>query len=218
MVKNGTRVVTSVFGVLAGLAGLEHGIGEILQGAVRPTGVLILSWPGSRLFAILGGEPAMTLVPSLLVSGLLTVLVSLGCALWALGFLHRRHGALVLFGLSATLLLVGGGFGPPLLGLTVSLAAARIRSPHTWATRRPRLGRLLQVAWPWAFAGGLAAWLLLLPGIPLLAYGLGVQSATLVAVVILSALSLLALSIFCGFARDARAGTAAVARTASRHS
>jgi hypothetical protein len=75
--RNATRVTVSTFGALAALAGLEHGIGEILQGTIAPDGLMILSWPKSALFRILGGEPAMAIVPNLLVSGFLTVLFSL---------------------------------------------------------------------------------------------------------------------------------------------
>jgi hypothetical protein len=33
-----TRVVIAIFGILAGLAAVEHGIGEISQGSTRPAG------------------------------------------------------------------------------------------------------------------------------------------------------------------------------------
>lgn len=204
MMKNATRTGVAVFGTLAGLAGLEHGIGEILQGNVRPESVMIQSWPDSVFFRILDGEPAMTIVPNLLLSGLLTVVVSLIFLAWVLGFVQRRHGGLVLIGISAALLLIGGGFGPPVLGTILGLAASRIRSPHAWAVRSPRLRHVLGLAWPWALGGGLTAWLLLMPGTSLLAYALDFESATLVSVLVFSATGLLALSIFAGFARDAR--------------
>ena len=69
--------MVATLGTLAGLAGVEHGIGEILQGNVAPEGLAIIAWPGSELFRVLGGEPAMTIVPSLLVTGILAILVSL---------------------------------------------------------------------------------------------------------------------------------------------
>ena len=71
--KNATRVTVSTFGVLAGIAGIEHGIGELLQGNVAPNGLVIESWAGSELFRILAGEPAMTLIPNLLASGIRSV-------------------------------------------------------------------------------------------------------------------------------------------------
>ncbi len=38
-----TRVTVSTFGSIAVLAGIEHGIGEVLQGNVDPEGVRISS-------------------------------------------------------------------------------------------------------------------------------------------------------------------------------
>jgi hypothetical protein len=75
--RSATRATVSTFGALAGLAGIEHGIGEMLQGNKAPDGMMILSWPGSALFRILAGEPAMTIIPNFLVSGILAVLSSL---------------------------------------------------------------------------------------------------------------------------------------------
>ncbi|HEX6146936.1 MAG TPA: hypothetical protein VF083_09185, partial [Acidimicrobiia bacterium] len=62
-----TRIVVSAFGALAALAGVEHGVGELLQGSVRPSSVVIESWPDTAGFEILSGEPAMTLVPNMAV-------------------------------------------------------------------------------------------------------------------------------------------------------
>ena len=73
---NATRTVVSTFGLLAGLAGIEHGLGEILQGSVGPEGPVIESWPDSKAFEILGGEPAMTVIPNLLVTGIVAVIVA----------------------------------------------------------------------------------------------------------------------------------------------
>ncbi len=39
--KSAIRVFASTFGSLMALAGIEHGIGEILQGNVPPTGTMI---------------------------------------------------------------------------------------------------------------------------------------------------------------------------------
>ncbi|WP_367343356.1 hypothetical protein [Propionibacterium sp.] len=212
--KNASRIVTMLFGVLAALAGLEHGIGEALQGNVRPGGLMILSWPDSSFFAILGGEPAMTVVPNLLVSGILTILMSLVLLTWVVAFVHRRHGGWVLLAICAVLLLVGGGFGPPALGVIVGLAALRIHSSHAWAARAPRLRRLLASTWPWMLGCGVVAWLLLMPGMSLLAVSLGVDSAWLVTTTILCAFGTLLLSIFTGFARDARPRTPAATAAA----
>lgn len=201
--RNATRVTVSTFGVLASLAGIEHGVGEILQGNTFPGSVMILSWPESALFQTLNGEPAMTVIPNLLASGILTVLVSLAFLVWVTGFVQRNHGIPVLFALSVVLLLVGGGFGPPLLGLILGAAGTRINPPLTSRTadQRSDLQAVLARLWPWSFAAGLAAWLLLLPGLSILSYFFGVDSSNLTFITILCAFGFLVLTIFAGFAR-----------------
>ncbi len=107
-------------------AGVEHGVGEILQGPVAPAGLAIESWPDVKAFEILGGEPALTVIPNLLVSGVLAVIVALTLGIWSVMFVERRYGGLVLISLSVLLLLVGGGFGPVLMGIILGIAATRI--------------------------------------------------------------------------------------------
>ena len=77
------RTVASVWGVLAGFGGLIHGIGEILQGSVKPEGIIIDSWTQGPIATHMGGEPGMTIVPNLLITGILTVVVSLIVVGWA---------------------------------------------------------------------------------------------------------------------------------------
>lgn len=202
--KNASRVVTAVFGAIAAVAGLEHGIGEVLQGSVRPGGLWIVSWPDSSFFANLGGEPAITVVPSLLVSGILTMVMSVVLLAWSVGFAHRRHGGMVLLGICGALFLVGGGFGPPAVGAIIAVAALRARSSHAWAVRVPRVRRALATAWPWVLGCGVVAWLWLMPGTSVVSYAAGIGGTGLVTVTILCAFATLALSIITGFARDAR--------------
>lgn len=71
-----TRLLVSLLGLVVGLAGIEHGVGEILQGSVSPAGLMFPSWPEAELMKVFNGEPAMSVIPNFLVSGILTVLVS----------------------------------------------------------------------------------------------------------------------------------------------
>ena len=71
----------------------------------------------------LGGEPALTIIPNLLITGIMAIGVSVAIAVWSVWFADRRHGGLVLIGLSIVLLLVGGGFGPPLIGVLANHSA-----------------------------------------------------------------------------------------------
>lgn len=146
------RVLAAAGGVLAGIGGLVHGIGEVLQGSGSPGGIVFESWTTGGIASNLGGEPAMSLVPDLLVSGLLTLGTSVAVALWAVRADHR-YGGRGLAALSMLMLLVGGGFGPPVLGLLAALVlGAANRSRHhapTWA--RGRAGHALAAAWPTLF-------------------------------------------------------------------
>jgi len=178
MATNATRTVVSTFGLLAGLAGIEHGVGEILQGSVRPAGPVIESWPDSKAFEILGGEPAMTVIPNLLVTGIAAVIVAVAVVVWSVRFVDRRHGGLVLILLCVLLLLVGGGFGPPLIGVIAGFGATRIG-----AAPRRRPGRVSQAVgrvWPWVLAAAVLGYLSLLPGTILLDQLLGVDNPGLV--------------------------------------
>ena len=75
-----TRITAAALGTAAGIAGLEHGIFEILQGNVPTPGLVIASMgpPCIPEEAWNGCEPAMTILPNFLTSGILTVLISLG--------------------------------------------------------------------------------------------------------------------------------------------
>ena len=202
--KNATKVTISTFGVLAGVAGLEHGIGEILQGTIPPSGIVIESWPGSTFFRIVAGEPAMTIIPSLLVSGLLTILVSLIFITWAIMFVQKKHGGLVMILLSMVLLLVGGGFGPPILGVVLGAAATRIGAPLSWWRVHLSAGlrRFLEKSWGWSFIVCLVAWLVLFPGLNILSYFFGLDNPGFVLITMFFALATLLLTITTGIVHD----------------
>jgi hypothetical protein len=202
--RNATKVTVSTFGVIAGLAGIEHGIGEILQGSEKPAGILILSWPETAFYRIYSGEPAMTILPNLLLTGILAVLASLVFIVWATLFIDRKKGGLVLILLSIVMLLMGAGFGPPLVGFILGAAATRINKPLAWWRRHLSLGmrRVLSKLWPWCYGAALIAWLLLFPGLGLFDIFLGVNNAAFASSVILAAFGLLLLTIVAGFAYD----------------
>ena len=63
-----------------------------LYRATAPAGIMIASWPNSAFFEIVGGEPAMTLVLNLLLTGILAISVSLFFFIWATRCLQHSHG------------------------------------------------------------------------------------------------------------------------------
>lgn len=195
--------VTSVrvLGALAAFAGVEHGLGEIVQGRVAPPAVVFESWPDVAAFDPLDGEPALSLVPDLLLSGVLSVLIAL--ALGAVAVLHprgRRTGPL-LVGLSACLLLVGGGFGPPLLGVLAGLLATRVHAPTPDHDPGP-MTRAGAGLWPWPLVAAAGCFLGLVPGTALLHVVTGPVGSTLVAVLTVGAFASTALAVWTARAWD----------------
>jgi hypothetical protein len=165
------RSTAAIFGILAGLGGLVHGVGEVLQGNVKPEGLVIDSWTQGPIASNMGGEPGMTVVPNLLVTGILTIIASLAVMFWA-PFVRTKRRGYVLILLSVLMLLVGGGFGPPIIGILAGVAgtgageASSRRRKRSPAKRRPLLAKF----WPWTFGIAVANGLFLVIGSLLLVY------------------------------------------------
>jgi hypothetical protein len=150
--KNALGLTASALGVYAGLLGVEHGIFEVLQGGIEPTGLLIQAMgPPCRPEAVWHAcFPAMTLLPNVAVTGLFTILVGLSIIVWSLSFVHRTRGGLILFPLSVLLLLVGGGFVPPFIGILAGIAGlGGDASLARWRSLPAGVLRFLAALWPW---------------------------------------------------------------------
>jgi hypothetical protein len=198
------KATASVFGILAGLGGLTHGIGEVLQGNVKPSGIVIDSWTQGPIATNMGGEPGMTIVPNLLVTGILTIIVSLAVVSWAAAFVQRKNGGRILLLLSVIMLLVGGGFGPPSIGILAGVAGTGIGMPSTWWRKRlsDNVRRFLAALWPWSFGIAVTNGVFLVIGSVILVYAFDLNNPDLfVNSFFFSILSLL-LTVFIGRAYD----------------
>ena len=201
--KNATRVFASTFGAIMALAGIEHGIGEVLQGSVAPSGVMFRSWSDSAFFRSLAGEPAMTIIPNLLITGALAILFSLALLVWAILFIQRKNGGLVMILLSIAMLLVGGGIFPPILGVLIGAVATWIHAPISSKVHRfDGFRRFLAKLWPWSYTACIISWLSMFPGVALLGYFFGMNNSTVILVILFFALGTLLLTAFSGFAYD----------------
>jgi hypothetical protein len=157
------RAVASTLGVLVGVAGIEHGFFEMLQGNVKPSGLLIDAIGPAQRFWEYSSETALTIIPNMLYSGILAIIVGLSVTIWAGYYIDRKYGARVLMFLSIILFLVGGGFAPIFMAVFASVAASKINRPLNWwrAHLPASIRGLLAKLWPWsiivfvvAFVGG----------------------------------------------------------------
>ena len=150
--RRATRVAASLFGVFAGFGGPEHGYFEILQGNVKPDGLYIEAMgPPCNPEEIWNlCEPALTVIPSFLISGIVATILGIITMIWAAAFIHRKYGGAILILLSIALLLTGGGLFPPVIGIVAGITAFWINKP---ITKQPtRYTRFMSKFWPWPLA------------------------------------------------------------------
>jgi hypothetical protein len=129
---NATRITASTVGVIFGFGGFNHGFFEFLQGN-KPTGGLVIQAIGeAHRFWELGTEEAFTILPTFLLSGILSMLVGIAIMIWSIWFLPRKHGVTVFLGLFILLFLVGGGIGQIIFFIPAWAFATRMNKPLTW--------------------------------------------------------------------------------------
>ena len=200
------KATTTLFltlGILAGIMGIEHGIGEVLEGYRSTDGIFILSWPDSSFFKIMSGEPAMTIIPNYLVTGLLAIFFSCFFLVVILMSCFDRKTMIGLFALLLLMLLNGGGFGPPILGLIAVLIGLKRNSPlKIWSKLPSKVHNALDILWPWSFGLCLFGWLMLFPGAALISFFSGMDSALLMIIPIIIAFSFIPITLLLGFSRD----------------
>ena len=110
------KLAAVLMGILASLVGGMHGVLELLHGKTTPSGLVINANQVGQ-----SPMPALTVIPNFLITGILALLVSAAMLIWVALYLQKKNGVLVLLGLSVALLLVGGGFIPPVLGIVAGI-------------------------------------------------------------------------------------------------
>lgn len=129
---NATRVIATTVGVIFGFSGMNHGFFELLQGNTPTENFVIQAIGEAQRFWTLGTEEAFTILPTFLLSGLLSILVGLTIIIWSLWFLPTKHGRTVFLGLFILLFLVGGGIGQIVFFIPAWAFASRMDKPLTW--------------------------------------------------------------------------------------
>ncbi|MHB8088769.1 MAG: hypothetical protein ACYDH2_11050 [Anaerolineaceae bacterium] len=199
--KSARYLFVAVMGAWMGAAGIEHGVGEFLQGNISPNGVIIQSWPHSAFFQSLNGEPALTILPNLRLTGLMAIVFSMFFAVWSIFFAQRKNGGWILMLLAIPMLLFDGGIFPPILGLLIGLGASTFRTP---VHQKPigRIARFIGLSWRWILPACCISWLALLPGVAILNYFFGIDSIPVTLVIISTAFCFLFLTYWSSILHD----------------
>ncbi|MBN2501739.1 MAG: hypothetical protein JXB38_13240 [Anaerolineales bacterium] len=130
---NATRITATWGGVFFGLlSGVNHGIFEILQGSAPTSGLVFNAIGEAQRFWPGGTEPAFSLIPNYLVTGIVSIIVGLAIVVWSLWFLPTKHGRTVFLGLFILSFLVGGGMGQAFFFIPTWAFATRMGKPLTW--------------------------------------------------------------------------------------
>ncbi len=127
-----TKTIVAVLGVMLGIAGMNHGFFETLQGNTPTNGLIIQAIGDAQQMWIHGTEEAFTIVPNFLVTGLLAILVSATIMVWSIRFVEMKYGSMVVILLFILLFLVGGGVGQIAFFVPTWLYSTRINKPLTW--------------------------------------------------------------------------------------
>lgn len=141
---NATRVTASTAGVFFGLfSSINHGIFEILQGNEPTSGLVINAIGEAQRYWPEGTEPAFTLIPNYMFSGIAAILAGIAIIIWSIWFLSTKHGRTVYLGLFILSFLVGGGMGQAFFFIPAWAFATRMGKPLTWWRKA-----LPRVSWP----------------------------------------------------------------------
>ncbi|MBM3897718.1 MAG: hypothetical protein FJ358_04255 [Thaumarchaeota archaeon] len=129
MARRALLAVSGVLGIIASVLGAYHGYGEILQDNDTPKGIVINAF--SRTACPPAGNancfPAMTILPTtFLVFGTITAIVATLMLIFTILVIAGKNVGYILLVSSVVLLLVGGGFLPPILGTVSALISLRV--------------------------------------------------------------------------------------------
>lgn len=202
-----TRITTSLFGVLLALAGFEHGLFETLQGNTATNGLIIQAIGKDMQRWAYGSEEAFTIIPNFLITGILTILISIVIMIWSFFFIHQKRAATIFLILFILLTMVGGGIGFTPFYLVVWAYARKIHAPLSWwKNKLPSQARLwLSYLWPYTLTVTLFCFLMAIE-LAIFGYFPGVINPEVLLGItwslLLVAMILINLTYVAGFAKD----------------
>ena len=144
---NPMKASTVVLITYAAIIGFIHGVGEILQAGSKSNSNLIYALdvvdPDKVWHA---GLPAFSVIPDFLISGIITVLISIAIVIFVNLLIESNYFKFLPL-LFILLFLFGGGFVPPFIGIITSIFYA-IKKKSNMNNKQPSfLKKLIAKSW-----------------------------------------------------------------------
>ena len=201
------QTIVATLGVIFGIGGLGHGFFETLQGNTATNGYVIDAIGDANRMWLHGNEPAFTIIPNFLITGIAAMLVGGAIIIWSAGFMHKKHASLIFLSLFILLFLVGGGIAQVIFFTIGWALSTRIRKPLNWWRKILSAGmrRFLSKLWrPFLIASSL--FILYTLQIAIFGFVPGVSDPDSISIVMVSTLGvgliLLILAFISGCAHD----------------
>ncbi len=105
-----SRIMAMTYGIQCAFLGIMHGYLEILHGSTSTGGLLIDANSNIANSFYTGIEPALTVIPNFLITGIVAVTVGIVVLAVAIVIEKLKHSGVILIVLSIVLLVTGGGF------------------------------------------------------------------------------------------------------------
>jgi len=211
IMNRATRAIVATLGVIFGISGIGHGFFEVLQGYNSTNGLVIDAIGKANRIWAYGNEPAFTIIPNFLITGIAAMIVGLAAIIWSICFLHKKNGSLIFLLLFILLFLVGGGIVQVVFFVVGWLFSTRIHKPLTWWRKVFHTGALRVLTRLWLIfliISSLSIFFVL--EIAIFGFVPGISNPDIINIVMLSATGtgfvFLILAFISGFAHDIEKG------------
>ena len=126
------KIVIICISCLCALSGIEHGFFEVLQGSIRTEihnieGRQFIYAIGESLrFWKYGYEYAYTIIPNYLITGIITICISIFLIYWSIMHIEKKLGWIIFIVLSILQYLTGGGAAQLGLAILIGIIASLV--------------------------------------------------------------------------------------------
>ncbi len=175
--KSKVQLCIVTFGVIIGIVGILHGIGEILQGSKIVESNMLKAlpdnWPNREFFKVMEGQPAFSLftgIPFYLL-GIFAIIVSSLLILHSLFFIEKKNGLLIFAILNIGVALFGAGVGTPVtLGIPLVIFGIISSRPRAQKNRSESSKKLTLQLFNIFYGLQIFSWILFFPGLVIVSF------------------------------------------------